>query len=228
MSKRIALLNPNANRDTTARMTAIAQKQASAGFVFEGVTAKAGPPIIMDEQSLEAAALLAIEQGLELVGQGYCGILISGFGDPGLDRLRRQLSIPVTGIAEAGMREAAAAAQRFSIVTTTPHLRAAIIRRAVRLGHGNSLASVRITPGDTEAVMAVPERLQAALLELCHQAISHDGAEAILVGGGPLAAAAVAIADAVPVPLIEPVSAGARLACRRSSPDQLMPVRQHG
>lgn len=215
MIRRIALLNPNTNAETTQRMTAIAQRQAPKDVIFEGVTAEQGPPIIMDEQSLEAAALLVVERGRTLASEGYSGILISGFGDPGLERLRRQTKLPVTGIAEAGMKEAAFASGAFSIVTTTPSLKAAIIRRAVRLGHGNSLVSVRITPGDTNEVMATQEKLTSALLAMCRETIAEDGAEAILIGGGPLAVAALAIAQDLTVPLIEPVSAGARLACRR-------------
>jgi allantoin racemase len=212
---RIALINPNANADTTARMTAIACEAAGPGAAFEGFTAKAGPLIVTDEAALEAAALLVIERGVELEAAGFQGVLIAGFGDPGLERLRRRLGIPVTGIAEAGMKEAARGGRRFSIVTTTPDLKAAIVKRAVGLGHGNSLVSVRITGGDAATVMSDPVLLERALLRCSEAAISEDGAEAILIGGGPLATAARAIAPMLAVPLVEPVAAGALLACAR-------------
>lgn len=76
--------------------------------------------------------------------------------------------------------------KRFSFVITIPLLKSAIFRRAVRFGHGNSLGSVRITPSDTNDIMAAPEKLKNALLAMCQETIPEDGAEAILIGGGLL------------------------------------------
>jgi len=56
--------------------------------------------------------------------------------------------------------------------------------------------------------------LAATLTGLAQDCI-RAGAEAILIGGGPLAAAAPAVAAALPVPVIEPVAAGARLLAAR-------------
>lgn len=216
MSRRIALLNPNSNAQTTARMLEIARQAAPKGFDFEGFTASAGPPIILDEPALLAAEAGIVDAGEALSGGDYAGLLVCGFGDPGVEALRARVALPVTGLAEAGLQAAAAAAPRFSIVTTTPALEAAIRRRAVALGHGAALVAIRITPGDPAAVMGDAARLDAALAALCAAAIEEDGAGAILVGGGPLAAAALRLAPHVPVPLIDPVSAAARLACRRA------------
>jgi Asp/Glu/hydantoin racemase len=210
---RIALINPNANEETTARMTAIAVETAGPDVVFVGFTAPAGPKIVADEATLEAAAQQVIARGMLLEGSGFDGVLISGFGDPGLDRLRTRIVIPVTGIAEAGMREAAQGGRRFSIVTTTPRLKETIISRAIRLGHGDSLICVRLA--GPEEVMRDRQRLEDALLLSCRQSISEDGAEVILIGGGPLADAARAIAPLIAVPIVEPVAAGVRLACAR-------------
>ena len=63
--------------------------------------------------------------------------------------------------------------------------------------------------------MAAPGHLAGALRDQCLRAVAEDGAQAIVIGGGPLALAARAIEHDVGVPLIEPVSAGARLAARR-------------
>ncbi|WP_180900286.1 aspartate/glutamate racemase family protein [Martelella soudanensis] len=211
---RIALLNPNANKETTARMTEIASETAGPDIVFTGFTAPAGPMIVADEAALEAAAQMVIARGEELGGGEFDGVLISGFGDPGLDRLRARIAIPVTGIAEAGMRDATQGGRRFSIVTTTPRLKAAIISRAIRLGHGESLICVRLA--GPEEVMHDPPRLREALLLACRQSISEDGAEVILIGGGPLADAARAIAPLIAVPIVEPIAAGVGLARARA------------
>jgi Asp/Glu/hydantoin racemase len=58
--------------------------------------------------------------------------------------------------------------------------------------------------------MADADRVVAALDALIRQAVERDGAEAVVVGGGPLADAARALAASSPVPLVEAVPAAVR------------------
>lgn len=212
---RIALLNPNTNSATTQMMTEIAARALGRAARVEGRTVPFGPPIITTPAGLARAADEVLKTGRTLRHEGFDGILISGFGDPGLDMLREIMEIPVTGIAEASMAQAAGGGRRFSIVTTTPDLTDSIACSAHARGYSSFLVSVRITPGTAEATMADPQGMACALLKECLSAADADRAEAIIIGGGPLAIAAQAIATKVPVPLIEPVSAGARLAFQK-------------
>lgn len=211
---RIALLNPNTNRRTTAFMADIARGELPPSVTVEPYTMLLGPAIVTDEPALEAAARQIIPTAQSLALHGVDGILISGFGDPGLSDLRGRLRIPVTGIAEAGMAEAAAGGRRFSIITTTPDLDASIRRTVAAYGHAGRLVSLRITEGPAAEMMADPDRLAEALLGLARDCLT-DGAEAVLIGGGPLAVAAGAVSAALSVPVIEPVAAGTRLALAR-------------
>jgi allantoin racemase len=212
---RIALLNPNTNADITRMMLDIARQAVPAGAVLEGRTAPTGRRLISDEAGLEEAAQVVAAYGAILEGEGFDAIIISGFGDPGLQALRARVSMPVTGIAEAGIAEAAAGGRRYSIVTTTPTLQASLRQTAEGYGHGESLVSIRITDGDMLANMRDAVTMAAALLQSCHQAVDVDGAEAIVLGGGPLASAAHIIAPQLGVPVIEPVAAAVRLAWAR-------------
>lgn len=214
---RLRLLNPNTNAATTAMMTALANEEGGAQAEFVGQTMTSGPAVITDETALHAAAAQIEQAGMAAEREGFDGVLIAGFGDPGLLALRGRIAIPATGIAEAGMAEAGAAGRRFSVVTTTPRLKRAILEAARRYGHGGGLVSIRITDGDPLTVMNDADALPAALLKLCEQAAREDGAQAVVIGGGPLAAAARLIAGDVCVPIVEPVAAGARLAMRLAS-----------
>ncbi|PLX38232.1 MAG: hydantoin racemase [Hyphomicrobiales bacterium] len=212
---RIALINPNTSVETTRIMTEIARGEVGDAADIFGHTASRGPDVITDEISLEEAAKHVAELGRQFLEQSYRGILISGFGDPGLRRLREEMPIPVTGIAEAGMAEASAAGRRFSIVTTTPLLERSIEETAFRYGYADLLVSVRITPGVAEETMANEDAMTDALWNACMDAVTEDGAEAILIGGGPLAKAGENIRSKIAVPLVNPVCAGARLALAR-------------
>lgn len=214
---RIALINPNTNTETTRMMQGIARQALprSNAVMLEGRTVPLGQDLIADERALEAAALVVQEYGVCVAAEGFDALIISAFGDPGLTALRDQLDIPVTGIAEAGIAEAAADGRPYAIVTTTPALRESLHSTAARYGYAASLVSIRMTEGDAAHTMQDAERMTRALLESCRQAIDIDGAEAIVIGGGPLASAAQVIAGQLNVPVIEPIPAAVRLTLQR-------------
>ena len=214
--KPLLLINPNTNADTTKEMVEIARRTAPFGQVVDGVTARHGAPLIYNDAqlSVSASAVLHLAKTLDLTR--YSGLVVAAFGDPGIDALRRISPVPVTGIAEAGIIEAAQNARRFSIVTTTPDLVDAICKRVEIYGYGQAFTGVRLTEGDVIAVMSDPERLEKGLLAACARAICDDKAEAVIIGGGPLAVHAVALGAHFDVPIIEPAPAAIRLAVART------------
>lgn len=224
---RIALINPNTDTHATARMLASARAfaatllppagQPAHSFDIEGFTATRGAALITTPADLIAAEQGAVDLGGTVAAQGFDALVIAGFGEPGLEVLRETVPIPVVGIAEAGIGEAGEGGRRYSIVTITPSLAESLRASARRYGHDANLASIRFTPGDPKALVTDGLALQAALLHAIRVAIDTDRAEAILIGGGPLAAAANAIRDRIDAPLIEPVAAAMALALRRIS-----------
>ncbi len=50
------------------------------------------------------------------------------------------------------------------------------------------------------------------LVELCHRTIEEDGAEVVIMGGGPIAGLAREVAHEIPVPVLDGVSCAVRLA----------------
>ena len=113
----------------------------------------------------------------------------------------------VVGIGAASMQAAAASDRRFSIATTTPELVDSIRRRAATLNLDQQLVSIRLTAGDPAILTADAARLEAALADAVQLAINVDGAQAVIIGGGPLARAARALAPQFNVPIIEPIPA---------------------
>lgn len=212
---RLLLVNPNTNVRTTALMTAIAQGVAPAGVTVEGATATTGAPLILDPAMLAVAAkaVQALVSGTDLAP--FAGVVVAAFGDPGLEALRESCPLPVTGIAEAAMAEAAAHG-RFAVVTTTPLLVDAIARRAATQGHAGVFAGTWLTAGDAATLTANPSELLEALEVAIGRALAEASVDAVIIGGGPLAAAAAALRPRLPVPIIEPVPAAIRLALRRA------------
>ncbi|MDM9624680.1 aspartate/glutamate racemase family protein [Rhizobium sp. S152] len=214
---RLLLLNPNTSSATTDMMVRIARQSADANVDIAGLTAAVGPSLITNETELAIAAD-GIRLSVAALGEPKPdGIIIAAFGDPGLAAARAIAGCDVVGIAEAAMREAALNARPFSVVTTTPHLASAIRKRAEHYGHGDSLLSVRITEGDVFRTMADARGLLDALEATARRAIDEDGAQAIVVGGGPLADAARDLSERIGIPVIEPIPAALRLITQRRS-----------
>ncbi len=210
---KLALINPNTSVETTRAMVEIAREALPAGIDVAEMTAPWGAPLITNPHALEIAAQAVASLWDQLADVD--GVIVSAFGDPGLEELRQRLTVPVTGIAEAAMQEAASGGRRFAVVTTTPDLVASIAAKASEAGHG-SFAGTWVTPGDPQTLMADPGQLTEALYTACLAAMEHGAAKALIIGGGPLAVAARSLATRLPVPIIEPVPAAARLTVARA------------
>ena len=201
---RILLINPNTSAATTAQMVAIAQAAAPSGVQVVGVTARRGPPMILQAEELSAAAPGVVEMGLA-GARCVAGIIVSAFGDPGLATLRRCVDVPVAGIAEAAMLEAAAGGRRFGVATVTPSLAEPIAARARDVGVADLYVGIRLTPQDPLTLVADPPQLAEALAEAVRQSIDEDAAEAVVIGGGPLGQVATVLATRFATPIIAPI-----------------------
>lgn len=198
---RILLINPNSAAATTAMMVAIAQASAGERAIIIGATAVRSPPMIVTPAELAAAEAEVVEIGRTLA-PAYAGILIAAFGDPGHARLGQSVPCPVIGLAQASMQDAATANRRFAVATVTPALVPSIDARAHDLGLAHLYCGTRVTP----TIPASPAALAEALAEAVTLCIA-DGAEAVIIGGGPLAQAASALQRQCPIPIIAPLPA---------------------
>lgn len=211
--KHVVLVNPNTNERTTARMKQELQRSVGAAgnltLQVHSVTARQGPLMIVDEPALVAAAKEVIALTLAIVGaRPVDAVVVGAFGDPGVGDLREQLDIPILGIGEAAMAEAASLYGRFGIATTTPRLAASIDARVHELGHAGSYTGLRLTHGDPEVL--VGDGLREQLLQACGRCIGQDGAQAVIIGGGPLGGAADDLLNEFDIPVINAVSAAGR------------------
>lgn len=205
----ILLINPNTSPATTEMMVAMARETARLRVPVRGMTAAQGPSVITTVEALDAAAIGVVEIGLREAA-GTSGVIVAAFGDPGAAELKQRLAVPVIGICEAAMLEAAAGGRRFAVVTTTLNLVARIGEHAARLGLGRQYVGTWVTPGDAVDLAGDCRRLETALAVAVATGIRESDAEAVIIGGGPLSHAAAALADRFAVPIIAPVAAAVR------------------
>jgi Asp/Glu/hydantoin racemase len=211
LGTRVLLINPNSFEATTAMMVAIAKSVVADGFDILGATATRAPSMIVTPDSLEAAApeVLEIAQAHRLACDG---IVVAAFGDPGLAGIRASVKLPAVGIGESSILEAAENGRRFGVATTTPQLKSKIDALPEALGLRSRYTGTRFADGDPETLMRDPTRLRDALAGAVEACIAQDGAEAVIIGGGPLGEAARELQPMFAVPVIAPIpSAVARI-----------------
>lgn len=212
---RLLLLNPNTSQQATALMLAVARGAAPPGVGVAGCNLPDGEALITEPDGLARAALRVADHAPTLLRGGCDGLIVAGFGDPGLAPLQRVFGQTVTGLGEAGIRAAAEGGRRYAIVTVTPQLHDSLVQAAHLHAPPQLLAGVRYTRGRPQDLVTSPQALADALLEACEAAVRLDGAESIVIGGGPLAAAADSMSAQLSVRVVNPVSAAVHLACAR-------------
>lgn len=211
--RRIFLINPNSLEATTAMMVAIAKSAAADSFDIAGATATRTPTMIVSADALEAAAPEVEE--IARARSGECdGIIVAAFGDPGLAGIKATTKLPAVGIGESSMLEAAENGRRFGVATTTPLLKAKIDALPDTLGLRSHYTGTRFTEGDPHELMRDPSLLCTALAGAVEACIAQDGAEAVIIGGGPLGEAAGALQPIFNVPVIAPIPSAVRRIIR--------------
>ncbi|MGY4511994.1 aspartate/glutamate racemase family protein [Bradyrhizobium sp. USDA 3650] len=208
---RILLINPNSSAATTEMMVAIARSAAGDGIDVDGATATRAPQMIVTPDALDAASAEVLE--IAQSNRHACdGIIVAAFGDPGLAGIKAAIELPTAGIGESSMLAAAENSRRFGVATTTPLLAAKIGALPAALGLRSRYTGVRFAEGDPQELMRNPARLRTALAGAVEACIAQDGAEAVVIGGGPLGEAARELQPMFTVPIISPIpSAVARI-----------------
>ena len=215
----VVLVNPNTNERTTEMMTELVRPLlARAGLAVEGITVAHGPRMLINPTTLAAAAPYVIETVHHRLlapieadpGREVVAVIVAAIGDPGRDQLESELELPVVGIGQASILAAARSGCPFGMATSTPLLADSLTALVRRHGHSDTFTGVRLTESEPTVLAADPER-QFDELAAAVRACVTDGAESVIIAGGPLSATARRLAALNLAPIIEPLPAAAGL-----------------
>jgi Asp/Glu/hydantoin racemase len=212
--KHIVLINPNTSAKTTAFMTDIARRYLPEGYSITAMTAESGVAMIVNVAELKASENGVVQMGLSQAKAAQ-GIIVSAFGDPGLETLRTCISIPVVGLCGASMIEASREGRKFGIATVTPDLVACFSDKARSMGFEGNYTGTRLTKGDPVQLASDPAALLLALEYAAQECIDDDGAEVVIIGGGPLGLAAESLQNSFAIPIISPIRCAVELLTTR-------------
>ena len=213
---KLLVINPNISNDVTSLIESEARRSASPGTELVVRTAGHGVEYIETRfESLIAAGAVAeiiAEYNRDASGSSIDGVVVAAFGDPGLPALKELTDVPVIGITEAALCAAALQGHRFSIIAISDRIRPWYQDCVERFGLGGRLASIRSINETLNGIASVQQDFKATLLALSHQAVTEDGADVVILAGAPLAGLARELAGQIPVPVVDGISAGIRMA----------------
>jgi Asp/Glu/hydantoin racemase len=205
------IVNPNTSGPVTEVMAREAARVAAPGTELITATARFGASYIETEAEAAVAAHATLDALAEHAAACDAAI-IAAFADPGLEGARAMLEIPVVGIAQAAMATASLLGNRFSLVSISQRMIPLFRVCVERNGMASRLASIRMVERPVRDIAAARVELAAPLVELCQRAADEDGADVVILAGGPLAGLAHEVAGRIPVPLVDGVASAVRLA----------------
>jgi Asp/Glu/hydantoin racemase len=232
---KLLVINPNISDDVTALIESEALRSASPGTELVVRTAGHGVEYIETRfESLIAAGAVAeiiAEYTVETSDGGGAGagssdagadgasradridgVVVAAFGDPGMPALKELTDVPVIGITEAALCAAALQGHRFSIIAISDRIRPWYLDCVERFGLGGRLASIRSINESLNGIGSVQHDFKETLLALSRQAVAEDGADVVVLAGAPLAGLARELRGQIPVPVVDGISAGIRMA----------------
>lgn len=208
---RILVINSNTTEGVTRRIADAAEGAAPAGVEVTTITAPFGLPLIVTRADWLVAGPATLA-GLAAHQGGFDAAVVACFGDPGVEAAREMFDVPVIGISEAAFHAAALLGRRFGIVSFTAALRPMFEDCLERSGLAPRCAGFRMGPAFAGDPGQVAEERRGLLLELVQASVEQDGAEVVILAGGPLAGVAATLQKEVSVPLVDGTVAGVRLA----------------
>lgn len=210
----LLVINPNTTASVTELVALHVKKAVGDRADIRAVTGSFGCAYISSESCYAIAAHTALDSYASNEA-GCDGVLLACFGDPGLFALQELSTVPVTGLAEACMFDAAARGKRFSIVTGGVRWKPMLQRLASALGLSPSLASVRPISLTGAQIADDPEASLDMLIAECNAAADEDSAQEVILGGAGLAGLAERIQHRCHVRVLDSVLLGAEIAVRR-------------
>ena len=167
---------------------------------------------ISSNYDADLVALLHVEAALRAEEEGFDAVAMGCLLEPGVSAAKEVVQIPVVGEAGAAMHMAALVAPRFSFVGTGTRQSESRIRGDIVRQYGltDHLASVRGVGASSLAFAGEEEGLAELMIREARLAVEEDGAQAIISYGSLKILRA--LREALPVPIIEPVTAGILVA----------------
>lgn len=207
---RILVINPNSNERVTGGLRRSLEAYSRSAEI-ECCTIAEGPFGIETDEDIEAVVPLVVDRLAR--SPGFDAYVIACYSDPGLEECRARFDKPVFAMQQSALEAAAAGGRCFGVLALSDESIRRHLARIERLGLTGQLAAElpldisvdesASDPGTLEKIVSVGRRL-----------VDEKGADVVVLGCAGMAAHKKPAADALRVPVIEPVEAAVEAALR--------------
>jgi allantoin racemase len=148
-----------------------------------------------------------IEKAVQAEKDGYAGMILGCFGDPGIDALREMVAIPVVGPGEASLHIASMLGHRFSIVTVMEPVIPSLEKLVKVSGLDKKLASVRAVDIPVLELRQDVKKTMGRVVEEAQEAKIKDRADTVILGCMSMAFMGISdeIQESLGIPVVNPV-----------------------
>lgn len=158
-----------------------------------------------------------IEKTVNAEKEGFDGVVIGCFYDPGLREARELVEIPVVGVCEASLHVASMlSAGKYSVLVGRRKWIPKMADNAKIYGFDSKIASWRVLDLTVPEMKDV-EKTQASIIREARGAVEEDRAECVVLGCTGMMGQAMRAQEELGVPVLDPVLMGVKVAEMRAS-----------
>jgi len=174
------------------------------------INIKKGPEALTCNYDEVWSELFTVQEAEKAEREGYDGVILYCFGDPGLRAAKEKLNIPVVGINEPSIHIASILGDKFSIIRPSTTVRGisfgmALPKDKIKLyGFVHKCASIRSIGIQVLDLEKDKNREAEITFEEAKKAVDEDGADTIVLGCGGILGVEERILKELKVPVVIP------------------------
>ena len=205
---KIRVINPNTNPKNTKVIEDAIKPYTPTGFQVDVMNPEKGPLGLESYYHNFLAAVQVHKMVIDAEANGYDGVVLACFGDPGIEAAKELVDIPVVGITEASYALASLLGTKFLVIVSADTAVPRQIRYLKTLGIPDYQYAVR--PIGLTIIGVMEDRMSAKELiaQNCEQSLKETNAELIVMGCSGFSGLRSALEKQLGVPIIDPVVAG--------------------
>jgi allantoin racemase len=205
---RILVINPNTNPENTKVIASALLPYQTGNLMVDVINPERGPVGLESYYHYDLAAIEVHKLVVSAEKQGYDGVVIACFGDPGIEAAKELVKIPVVGMAEASYALARILATKFLVISDCDTAVPRQIRYLKKLGtpdYQYAVIQIGLTVLD---IIDDREGARDSMITKCRQALKESSAELIVMGCSAFSGLRSGLEQELQLPVIDPAVAG--------------------
>ena len=207
---RLLLINPNTSQFVTDMVKAEALQVCASDTQIDAVTGTFGSPII----SCRSENIIGAYSALELAaahGRDADAIVLAVSFDSGLFGIREVMPVPVVGMTEAACLTACDLGGKFALMTFGDRAGPIYAELVDQYGLGPRFHGVYSLGTMSPDQLRDPRLVGDRVIDGAH-VLAREGAEAVVMAGAVFAGLPRQLGDTAPIPLVDGIAAGVKMA----------------